>query len=696
MNDDATANESSNSPADADNGSPSRVPESEDSPPEDAGEDIVYKYRGGGGELLYEVVRPVSKSDSGSSNAYIRDADGKSGLNGAKKVPYRLSEFPSQFDSRPITYHECESDVDEVRGLGHLATTTPCSPTIPVTPDLVAPFAGLDVAIFPDNDWEGRSHAGDVARTLMDVAESVQIVQLEGREEGEGVSEWIEWKRDEGLSDEEIEAILAKAIEDAPELEGGSSLLRTGEFGTGGPFWYVDASSGKTKIDRLELAGFLAERGFMRLYDAADESQLVRVEDGIVSTVNQDRIRDHLVDYLDVEVPRGDDVKRVLMRADHEYVSDKVFKYLPRLENSFQEDVQGTSYTFYQNGFVEVTAEGYRLRPYSELDGLIWEESVKDRKFCDLGFEGKPDESEYAKFAWNAMGREEDRYLYLIANVGYVQYSYKDRAEAFVTVLTDEDASEHANGRTGKSLLARGLSYTCAFKRYEARGYNFNRFAYQDLETGTNVAYFDDAGKDFEDEKLFSVTTGGMQVEAKREARVTIPFEESPKFILSTNHPLKGVGDSYRDRFRPIEFSDHYNLDHRPVDDFGHRLFDDWDDEEWNRFDNTMMAFTQAYLRDGMPDYEPINIKHSQLVGRTCEKFAQWAPEFIEPDVKYYSLREDFEEACPSHEGIAPSKFGKWITEYAHVYKLKRSRRKVPRSESLPSGKRPRYDVFEK
>lgn len=697
MNDNTTATASSFSSADDDNGSPNRMSRPGDSQhTEDSGEKEIYKYRGGDGELLYEVVRSTPKSDSDSSDAYIRDSDGNRGLNGEKKVPYRLRDFPSQYSSRPLTYHERESDVDEMHSLGMIATTTPCSPTVPVTPDLVAPFAGLDVAIFPDNDWEGRSHAGDVARALMEVARSVRIVQFGDRGEGEGVSGWIEQRRDEGLSDEVITRVLREAIEDAPVLNEDSSLLKTDEFSRGGPFWYVDSSSGKTKIDRLHLADFLAERGFMRLYDASDESQVVRVQDRVVSTVSRDRIRDHLVDYLDIEVPKGDEVKRVLMKADHEYVSDKVFKYLPLLEDDFQEDTQGKSYFFYQNGFVEVTARGYERRPYSELDGLVWEESVKDREFYDLGFEGKPDESEYAKFAWNAMGREENRYLYLTSNLGYVQHSYKDRAEAFVTVLTDEDASEYANGRTGKSLLVRGLSYTCAFKPYEARGYNFNRFSYQDLEAGTKVVYFDDAGKDFEDEKLFSVTTRVMQAEAKNEARVTFSFEESPKFILSTNYALKRVGDSYRDRFRPIEFSDYYNLDHRPVDDFGHRLFDEWDDEEWNRFDNTMMAFTQSYLRDGMPDYEPINIRHNQLVGRTCGDFAEWAPEFIEPDVKYYSLREDFEEAYPSHEGIAPSKFGTWLTEYAHVYKLERKRPKVPRSESLPSGKRPRYDIFEK
>jgi hypothetical protein len=661
---------------------------------EDSGEKEIYKYRGGDGELLYEVVRSIPKSDSDSSDAYIRDSDGNRGLNGEKKVPYRLRDFPSQYSSRPLTYHERESDVDEMHSLGILATTTPCSPTVPVTPDLVAPFAGLDVAIFPDNDWEGRSHAGDVARALMDVAGSVRVVQLQGRKEGEGVSEWIRWKKNEGRSDEEIRRDLTEAIENASVLNKDSSLLHTGEFSRGGPFWHADSSTGKINVDKPKLVDFWAERGFMRFCGASDESQLVRVQDGVVSTVNQERIRDHTVEYLAEEVPDGEDVRGALMDDDRNLFTDRLFQYLPLLERNFQTDTREKSYFFFRNGVVEVTAEEYRLRPHSESDGLVWEEKIIDHDFEPLGFEGDPHESEYAEFAWNAMDRQRNRYNHLRGHVGYMQHSYKDSTVAIVPVLMDEDKSEYANGRTGKSLLARGLEYTCVRKRYESRGFNFSRFAYQDLESSTEVVYFDDVGPDFPAEKLFSVTTGGMQAEAKNQDRVTIQFKESPKFMLSTNYALKGIGESYKDRFRPVEFSDYYGLNHRPEDDFGDPFYEEgWDEEAWNRFYNTMMAFTQAYLRDGIPDYTPINAKYRQLVGMTCADFADWATDFIEPGVRYFNAREKFEAEYPSREGTDPGKFGKWLKRYGAVYGLKKDKKRQTRSEAN-GGTRRWYNIF--
>jgi hypothetical protein len=563
-----------------------------------------------------------------------------------------------------------------------------------VTPDLVAPFAGLNVAVFPDNDWEGRSHAGDVARTLMDVAESVRVVQLEGRKEGEGVSEWIEWKKNEGLSDEEIAEILARAIDNAPLLDESSSLLRTGEFGRGGPFWHVGSGSQKIRVDGLKLAEFLSDRGFLRSKGASDESQLVHVQNSVVSAINHDYIRDHVVAYLNEEVPGGKDVIRVLMDKDGDYFSDKLTNYLPLLERDFHEDTRKKSYFFFQNGVAEVTRHGYRLRPHSEFDDLVWEEKIIDHEFEPLDFKGKPDESEYAKFAWNAMGKVKGRYLHLRGHLGYLQLSYKDRTAAFVPVFMDEDKSGCANGRTGKSLMARGLKYTCARKRYEARGYNFNRFAFQDLEGGKEIVYYDDAGPDFPSEKLFSITTGGMQAEAKNQDRVTISFEESPKFLLSTNYALKGIGESYKDRFRPIEFSDHYGRSHRPEDDFGHPFYEEgWDDEEWNRFYNTMVAFTQAYLRDGIPEYEPINVKYKQLAGMTCTDFAEWATDFIEPEVRYFTALDKFEAEYPTQKGTDPGKFGRWLGRYGSIYGLEKDKKRETRTEANGE-KRRWYTIF--
>ena len=89
-------------------------------------------------------------------------------------------------------------------------------------------------------------------------------------------------------------------------------------------------------------------------------------------------------------------------------------------------------------------------------------------------------------------------------------------------------------------------------------------------------------------ERLFSVITDDFPVERKGQDRVTISFEDSPKFLLSTNYVIEGKDASFEDRTHQIEFSDYYGPDHTPKDEFGRRLFDDWDEEEWARFDNVI------------------------------------------------------------------------------------------------------------
>ena len=83
------------------------------------------------------------------------------------------------------------------------------------------------------------------------------------------------------------------------------------------------------------------------------------------------------------------------------------------------------------------------------------------------------------------------------------------------------------------------------------------------------VLEFNDAEKKFPFDRLFTVITDGISVEKKNKDQITIPFSESPKVLISTNFTIEGVDRSTVDRQFVVEFSDHYNEDHRPIHDFG-------------------------------------------------------------------------------------------------------------------------------
>jgi hypothetical protein len=185
-----------------------------------------YTYRLASGEDHFEQVReapPPNLDNPKRDKQFFPRVQGQIGSPDENdKIPYRLPEFSATLDGGPdfVTYHEGEKDADNARALCVPGTTTPYGANSLEPEQTAKHFEGLHVAIFPDNDKEGESHAKDVARTLLSVAESVKIVRLNGRpKDGGDVSDWIEQKRSDGLTEKEIKAELMDAIEAADPVD---------------------------------------------------------------------------------------------------------------------------------------------------------------------------------------------------------------------------------------------------------------------------------------------------------------------------------------------------------------------------------------------------------------------------------------------------------------------------------------------
>jgi len=124
---------------------------------------------------------------------------------------------------------------------------------------------------------------------------------------------------------------------------------------------------------------------------------------------------------------------------------------------------------------------------------------------------------------------------------------------------------------------------------------------------------FDDVNKGFQFEKLFSVITEGIDITYKGENTIKLGISESPKILITTNYTLKGSGGSHDARKFELELSTFFNSSHTPIDFFGHRLFDDWDEKEWARFDSYMMECIKKYLKTGLVPYKAISLPFKKL-----------------------------------------------------------------------------------
>lgn len=83
-----------------------------------------------------------------------------------------------------------------------------------------------------------------------------------------------------------------------------------------------------------------------------------------------------------------------------------------------------------------------------------------------------------------------------------------------------------------------------------------------------------------------------------------------------------------------FEFSDHYNENHKPVQEFGKKFFDAWNKEEWNTSDNFMIGCLQYYLENGLVEYERISLNKKMLVESTSDDFVEYIEE-LECNVCY-------------------------------------------------------------
>ena len=180
-------------------------------PPAGAGsigpkEIAVYDYKNEKGLLLYQVVRMRDDSNPKGRTFKVRTPDGKWGLNGARKVLYRLPEIKAKPD--PVLFVAGEKDVDTAVMMGMNATCNVFGAG-KWSDDYSEVLKGRTCVVIPDNDEPGIEHAQAVVRSLKRFEIPVRMLTLP---KGKDVTEW----RSLGGNTELLENLLLKHKEKNP------------------------------------------------------------------------------------------------------------------------------------------------------------------------------------------------------------------------------------------------------------------------------------------------------------------------------------------------------------------------------------------------------------------------------------------------------------------------------------------------
>jgi len=457
---------------------------------------------------------------------------------------------------------------------------------------------------------------------------------------------------------EAVQKMITQAIPYEPEKE-------ESEY----KFWKIkeDQETGKVQVSIYEygLILFLEKHGFCRLpYDK--RYLYIKVDDNtnIAEIVESVRVKDYVINYLK-GIDLSDSDKELVISEIHKgknrFFQEWSLNTLEYRNIELLKDSKDTGYFLFQNGFMSVTQDAITMHDYSELKTLnkyIWSNQIKQHKYqaadntsvfeefiknvSSYHLTDNELEIETAKgesFTEGVRGRwlKHSDYLSKKTSFGYLLHSYKNPSNAKAIVCVDYEITESQDGGTGKSLFAcKAVSEVKNVRECDGKKFTpGERFSHQGVNPSTQIISVDDCNKKFDFEGLFHAITGDMVIEEKHKPEYLIPFKDSPKFTLTTNHVLKGDGFSHERRQHVIEFSDFYVKEGKPQDVHGCIFFLDWQESEWNKFYTFAFKCVQEFLKQGLVVQKTRNYELKKLLSTMPEELVTWFDKSIESDIEY-------------------------------------------------------------
>ena len=440
-------------------------------------------------------------------------------------------------------------------------------------------------------------------------------------------------------------------------------------------FWTKN-SKGVVNTTMLQYKYFLEDNGFYKYKsEESDEFVFVRVKNNLIENTTEIDIKNFVLAYL--EELEDKSIYEHFAKKSAAHFAESALNIVSNVKVNLRLDSKSVGFVYYKNCAVKVTPNDIELVDYIDLDGAVWKSHVIDRYFTptdDL-------QNDYRTFIHNISkdGRE-DVVKSSESALGYLMHNYNDRKNQKAVILNDSKQTGNAEeGGVGKGLFVQGIEQIRRTVIEDGKDFNDQgTFKYQRVGLDTQVFSFDDVPKDFSFKKLFSVITDGMTIEKKNKNSIKLKYSDSPKIVITTNYVIKGKGNSHARRKFEIEFGEHYGAHLTPFDDFGGELFNDWDADHFNRFDNYMISLIQKYMHTGLIESKSDTAKDRKLIATTDHLFVGWMDDVVDTlDViqPYLRIHETFVQESGLNR-VSFKDFSLWVEEYCSYndYTIRTSR----------------------
>lgn len=267
-----------------------------------------------------------------------------------------------------------------------------------------------------------------------------------------------------------------------------------------------------------------------------------------------------------------------------------------------------------------------------------------------MGKEGKIGElqKEYAKTEYSItsefLSEEENReqvehLLNRIYTIGYLMHRHKFRSKAFLVWCMDykADSIKDSKGRSGKSIMPQAFAHLKTTATVNGRDFNLTKqnHLFGDVTSLTDLLVINDVHSYLDLGFFFNYVTDDISVNPKNVSARTIPFDQAGKVLVTSNFSPSQMDDSTLDRILFNLYADWYHSEkdfgvgHRPSDDFGCQMFDDWNNAEWNEYLNFMAQCCMAYfnLEKIQAPMNQVNLRHNMR--EAGDAFIEWADETL-------------------------------------------------------------------
>jgi len=428
-------------------------------------------------------------------------------------------------------------------------------------------------------------------------------------------------------------------------------------------FW-SENDKGVIKITHNYYRDYLHSLGFNKILFTNDTKVIsfIRKEGKFVREYQPEEVKDYVL--RDIENRGEMDVWNILAGSP-KYFNENYLSMLESKVVDVEKDGEDYALFYYQNTVVKVKEDSIELIDYNELPKSVWETQVLKRDFKECDHH----DSDFRTFIWNACGKDVDNYNAFKAVIGRMLHTYKTTSRNKAIIANDDDMSDTPNGGSGKSLLWVAVGKLRKVSDIDGKNFDFSKsFNYQTVPIDTQVLVYDDIAKNFDFERLFSVITGGLTVEYKSQNAIKLDVTESPQIYITTNYAVKGIGGSFDRRKHEIEFSSHYNSNYSPEDEFNKRFFDEWNDDEWARFDNYMINCLQFYLKNGLVKQSMTTILDKKFKTETSNDWYNFClAQRFKLNKRYYKseLKSLFLEENDHYKDFTNKTFRNWISSFA-------------------------------